>query len=376
MTSMLPGAATYWIAPAFEVVNDGQPLPRPEIVDTRISTDADQSFRSYQDAMAHFASPALPVGENLFWDHVWLDSRLRFPLVSTTRAIAITPRVANLGVRVATTLTYVRAEGGHTFSFEGDPGMIYLDARWTDAVRQFLRHGGTFISRGASILLFLFCLALPFRRYRDIAPAIVLFSAAILVALLSARFGFAPDAVWFRPLIATLETVAILLIAFANIAGRVTPRRRALFALCAGLVFGYSSAFSLATTLQFAGDHPAIATVAFYAGLVAVTLAVIALLIPAVSWLFSFARIEYLERIIVSALAADTAWGWLTDRWSQLTKVPFGVVFDAGILAPTLRLLAIAVLFAGLLWFVNEWLKSYRGADVELVTPRNGRTAA
>ncbi len=93
------------------------------------------------------------------------------------------------------------------------------------------------------------------------------------------------------------------------------------------------------------------------------------------SFLFSLARIEYIERIIVSALAADTAWGWLGDRWAQLRKIPFQLVFDAGVLAPALRALTVLVLFGGLLWFVNEWLKSLRVAGDES-TPQPERKTA
>jgi hypothetical protein len=90
------------------------------------------------------------------------------------------------------------------------------------------------------------------------------------------------------------------------------------------------------------------------------------------SYLFSRTRterIERIERIIVSALAADTAWGWLTERWSQLAKIPFGVVFETGAAAMILRALAGLVLLAGALWFLNEWLKSSRLGDTEAVPP-------
>jgi hypothetical protein len=376
VASMLPGAARYWIAPAFDAYESGVALGRPEVVAARIAITDDPSFTSYQTALAHFTTPELPPEQDLFWNNVWLDVHLRYPLTTSARAIAIDPKVAGLGVRVMTTISTDDPRGDvRTFSFDGDPGLIYLDARWSEAARQFVRHGVRFVARGAEPLLLLFCLVLPFRRYRDVTPAIVLYLVALLAGLVIARAGLVPDAVWFRPLVGTLATFAILLTAFANIAGRVTPRRRALLALCTGVVYGISSAFALAGTIQFGGSHPLIATLAFYGGLAAAVLAIVAVVVPVVGFLFSLARIERLERIIVSALAADTAWGWLGDRWTELRRIPVQVVFDAGVLALTLEALAGAVLFAGLLWFVNEGLKSRRGADEEFGREGTSRTA-
>jgi hypothetical protein len=375
--SMLPGAARYWIAGNFEVLDRGVPLPRPEVDATRISISSDQSFDAYQAALARFRAPDLPADEKVFWEQVWLDIRFRYSLRSDRAAIAIDPRVAGLGVRVTTELTYVELDGDvRGFSFEGDPGVIYLDPRWTDAGQQFLARGVRFVLRSADLLLFLFCLALPFRRYRRLLPAVVTFTGSLGLALLAAAFGFAPNALWFRPLIETLAAVSILLAAFSNIAGRVTPRRRALLALGAGFVYGCICAFHLGATIQFGGSHVAISTLAFGTGVVLATAGALALCVPTLSFLFSLARVENLERIIVSALAADTAWGWLSERWTQLWRIPFRLAFDAGVLALTLRGLAVLVLLAGLGWFVNEWLKSHSFADDELTAPQDRRTAA
>ena len=97
-----------------------------------------------------------------------------------------------------------------------------------------------------------------------------------------------------------LAAASILVAAFANIIGRVTPRRRALFALGAGSVFGFVSAASLGAGLQFGGAHVAVAEVAFGAGAVLTMASVMALLVPACPFLSSLASVEYLERIIVS----------------------------------------------------------------------------
>jgi hypothetical protein len=374
--SMLPGAARYWIAGLFEVLDGGVALPRPDVAGTRLSISSDQSFDSYSGALGRFRGPEL-LDENVFWEQVWLDIQFRYSVRSDRPAIAIDPKLAGLGVRVTTDLSYVEADGHvRAFSFEGDPGMIYLDPRWTDAGKQFLARGVRFVLRSADLLLFLFCLALPFRRYRHLLPAVVAFAGSLALALLAAAFGLAPNVLWFPPLIETLAAVSILLAAFSNIAGRVTPRRRALLALGAGCVFGCSCAFHLGRTIQFGGSYVAISTLAFGAGVELAIAGAVALCVPTLSFLFSLARIENLERIIVSALAADTAWGWLSERWAQLRRIPFPLVFDAGMLALTLRCLAVLILLGGLVWFVNEWLKAHKFADEELAAPHDRGTAA
>jgi len=45
----------------------------------------------------------------------------------------------------------------------------------------------------ADLLLFVFCLALPFRSYRRLLPAIATFAGSLVLALLASAAGFAPN---------------------------------------------------------------------------------------------------------------------------------------------------------------------------------------
>jgi len=376
--SMLPGASRYWIASCFDVYENGVPTAKPEITSARISATSDSSFDSYQNALAHFNAPDLPQESNVFWDQLWLDVRLEYPLRSDPPRIAIQPKLAGLGVRVSTDMKYVARDGGvRDFSFQGDPGLIYLDARPRDAAEQFLGWGFRFVLGNADFLLFVFCLALPFRRYRDVWPAVTAFAGALSLAFLASAIGLSLDAIWFHPLIETLTAIAVLLAAFANIAGRAMPRRRALFALASGFVFGFSCSFDYGAKVQFAGSHSAVSAISFGAGVLVALAFVVALLVPVLSFLFRFARTERVELIVVSALAADTSWSWLEERWALLSKVPFrALVFDAGLLVVILRCLTVLVLFGGVLWFADGWLKSHGFPSDEPSTRRKGHTAA
>lgn len=371
LKSMLPGAAKYWIAGTFSMAADGLTLPAPEVADTRISISSDKSFDVYETAQASFRAPDLAANEQVFWQQVWFDIRFLYALPPATPHLTITPHVASLGVRVLTSLTALNADGhSMTFAFEGDPGPIHLDPRWRDAVSRFITSGARLVAGSADFLLMIFCLVLPFRRYGRFLPVLVTLTGGLTLTLLVAATGFTPRTVWFDPLLETLATVFILLVALSNVVGRVTPRRRALFALAGGAIFGFLAAVRLTPELQFGGAHVAASQLAFGAGVLLASAAAVALLLPIGTLLFSFARVEPLERIIVSALAADTAWGWLADRWARLRKVPLEFHFDAALMAPALQALAVIVLLGGLVWFVNEWLKSQRFADDE-VAPRH-----
>ena len=373
LKSMLPGAARYWVARAFDVSDNRQALPVPQVADTRVSISGDQSFDSYRSAASHFSDPELPADEQLFWQQTWFDIRYLYELPAGEPRVVVTPRVADLGVRVSTRLTTIGAAGPpRTLSFDGDPGPIDLEPHTVDTLTQFLSRGARFVAGSADILLLLFCLVLPFRRYRQSSPVLISFAAALVVALALVAAGATPRTVWFGPLVDVVATICILLAALANIVGRVTPRRRALFGLGAGAVFGCFTAAALEPQLQFGGTHVAVAELAFGAGVVLAVTLVAGLLLPVTVLLFSFARVELLERVIVSALAADTAWSWLVDRWIRFRKVPLEPNFDATMMAPALRTLAVVVLIAGAVWFVNEWLKSLRFADEE-VAPRQSQ---
>ena len=362
LKSMLPGAARYWIADCFEVYEDGVLAPKPEIVQTRVSLNGDQSFNSYSQAVDHFNSADLRPDADVLSDQVWFDIRFEYPLHSSRPHLAIQPKIAGLGVRVSAALEYVEPGGSvRDFSFEGDPGMIYLDPRWEDAAKQFLAWGFRFVLRTTDFLLFLFCLALTLHRYDQISPAVAAFIGALSIALLASAFGLAPDAVWFHPLIETLSAVSIIWIALGNIIGRVTPQGRAVLALGTGFIYGFNCLFELSAKRQFGGPHVVVSAVAFTAGVALAVALVSALLVPVLTFLYRFARTERVEMIVVSALAADTAWGWLEERWRLLSKVPLHApAFDADLLVLVLRCLTILVLLGGLLWFADGWLKSRR----------------
>ena len=68
-------------------------------------------------------------------------------------------------------LRFVTPAGSvRAFQFPGDPGVVRLDPRWHQAALGFVRLGFFHILDGTDHLLFLFCLVIPFRRFRALDP--------------------------------------------------------------------------------------------------------------------------------------------------------------------------------------------------------------
>ena len=377
LQSMLAGMARYFIADVFQIFDEGVLMGRPEVEATRLSINSDPSFNAYSSAAERFRAPDLAAGESVFLESVWLDIDYRLAPISQNGSIVVVPKVASLGGTVSTELTYVAPDGtSRTFSFDGDPGAVYLDPRPHETVQQFLGRGLRFVSTNTDVLLILFCLALPFRHYRHVVPVVFTFGGALVAAMLVAASGLTPQSLWFPLLVNMLIAAGIVLAAAANIAGRVTPRRRALLALGLGALVGFACAFRFAGEAQFAASHPIAGGIAFGTSVLVAATVGLAALVPLLNSLFSFARVEPLERIIVSALAADTAWWWLSERWTALRRVPIQWSVDSSVIAAWMLMLAGVVLLIGVIWFVNEWLKRYAFADDEMTAPLGGWGAA
>src|SRR5437763_10119192 len=109
--------------------------------------------------------------------------------------------------------------GARAFEFAGDPGRVELDPRWHQAALQFVKLGFTHILDGTDHLLFLFCLVIPFRRFRSLVAVVTAFTVAHSITLFASAYNLAPAALWFPPLIETLIATSIVYMALENIVG-------------------------------------------------------------------------------------------------------------------------------------------------------------
>jgi hypothetical protein len=357
--SILPDAVNLWISGALDVYEGDIRLPKPVVLASRVSLESDRSFESYDAALAHLLGPRLTNDTNVAWDQVLLDTMLEYPIQSDRARFSIHSELARLGVRTVTVLRFLPPGGAvRAFEFTGDPGVVQLDPRWHQAAWRFVKLGFMHILDGTDHLLFLFCLVIPFRRFRALIPIVTAFTVAHSITLIASAYNFAPSALWFPPLIETLIACSIVYMALENIVGGATVHRRWMIAFGFGLVHGFGFSFALKETLQFAGSHLLTSLLGFNIGVELGQLLVLALLVPAIELLFRYVVAERMGTIILSALVAHTAWHWMIDRADQLRQFRFEwPIIDAAMLATALRVLMVIVLLAGLGWAARAVLR-------------------
>jgi len=349
---LLPAAAKLWIAGFIEVYEGDTLLPNLLVVSTRISLPSDASFLSYERALAHVTGPPLVDSTDVYWGQTMLDVVFESPITSDRSRFSIHPRLGRLGLRVVTILRFLPLGGEvRAFEIDGDPGIVRLDPRWHQAALNFVRLGFLHILDGTDHLLFLFCLVIPFRSLRALIPVVTAFTVAHSITLIASAYNFAPDFLWFPPLIETLIAASIVYMALENIVGASSFQRRWMMAFGFGLVHGFGFSFALRQSLQFAGSHLLTSLLSFNVGVELGQLLVLVLLIPVLQLFFRYAVAERMGTIILSAIVAHTAWHWMLDRGSVLRQFSFDwPALNAATLATLLRFLFVLVLLAGVLW--------------------------
>jgi HupE / UreJ protein len=344
--------ATSTVVDFIDVYEGGRKL-EPRVVAVRASIPADRSFEVYDQALAHITAPPRPYETDVFVAQGLLDAILEYPIESDRSDFSVHPDVQQLGVQVLTVLRFLPPDRPErAFILHNDPGRIRLDPSWWQAVSIFVAEGFFHILDGIDHLLFLLCLAIPFRQFRLLFPIVTAFTIAHSITLIASVYGMAPDALWLSPLVETLIAASIVYMALENI---VSPglRRRWAIAFAFGLVHGFGFSFAMRDTLQFAGSHLVTALLSFNAGVEIGQVVVLLLLIPSLEVLFRFGVAERIGTIVLSAIVAHTGWHWLLERGSQLILYRFEwPVFDAAFFALFLQWMMIAVALAGLAWLV------------------------
>ena len=349
----LQDAARLWLSRDLEIFEQDTRLPAPRLVAARASLPSDRSFVAYDTALAHVTGPPLAPDVTLYWNQALLDVLFEYPIASDRSTFSIRPTLGRLGIRVVTTVRYQPPAGAErAFELTGDPGLVRLDPRWHQAAWRFVQLGFSHILDGTDHLLFLFCLVIPFRRFRALAVIVTAFTIAHSMTLVAAASGFVPGALWFPPLIETLIAASIVYMALENIAGVNNVQRRWALAFGFGLVHGFGFSFALRETLQFAGSHLLTSLLAFNLGVELGQLFVLALLVPALTLWFRYVVAERMGTIILSALVAHTAWHWTADRWERLRQFDWPAP-NLLVVALGVRWLIAAVLAAALVWLVT-----------------------
>ena len=371
---LLPDAATLWLSEFIDVYEGEGKLPKPKVMATRLSLQSDRSFASYEQALAHVNAAPLSDDTNVVWDQTMLDVAFDYPIQSERSRFSImADGWWRLGLRVLTVFRFVAPNGAvRAFEFLDPPGLVHLDPRWYQAALNFVHLGFLHILSGTDHLLFLFCLVIPFRKFRSLIPIVTSFTVAHSITLIASAYNLAPDALWFPPLIETLIAMSIVYMALENIVGASTVHRRWMITFGFGLVHGFGFSFALRQTLQFAGSHMLTSLLSFNVGVELGQLLVLVLLIPMLEGLFRFVVAERMGTIILSALVAHIGWHWMVDRGEVLTRFHFQwPVIDAAFLASALRWLMALVAIAGVMWLITVLgrLRAARNSEGKVEAP-------
>ncbi len=368
---VLSSAARWWIAGNIALYEGETRLAQPEVVETRVSLPSDNSFASYEGAWAHVTGGRLPDDTQVFRDQAMLDVLFDYPIHSDRSNFAAHSTLARLGERVSTELRFIAPDDVvRTFEYKGDPGLFRLDPLWYQTVQRFLPLGLFEVLKGTDYLLFLFCVALLFRKFLALIPFAAAFTIAYSITLIASSYNLATDALWFQPLIETLTAISIVYTAFENIVfivgeGSLMRRERVGWALAFlfGLIYGFGFSFALRQALQFAGSHVLVSVLSFNIGLELGLVLVLAAFIPALRLALRFTAAQRMETIILSALAADTGWHRFTDRAGQLSQFSFRwPAFDAELIASAMIWLTIFLAVGGLACLVLAVLRHRRGS--------------
>jgi hypothetical protein len=352
----LRDASTLWIGDDVSVFEGDTKLGPQTVHAVRATPADDKSFESYETAAALLVAPQATVDVSV--PTGYLDVLFTYPIQSAASRFAIEPRWGRLGQRAVTVVRLVLPGGAiRAFEFQGNPGRVELDPRWFQAAWRFVKLGFEHILDGTDHLLFLFCLVIPFRRFRSLVTIVTAFTVAHSITLIASAYNLGPDSLWFPPLIETLIATSIVYMALENIVG-ASLHRRWLITFGFGLVHGFGFSFALKQTLQFAGSHLLTSLLSFNIGVELGQLLVLLLLIPALDLLFKRVVAERVGTIILSGLVAHTGWHWMTERYSAFSQYDLSLPeFTPAFIAELLRYAMVLVALAGVLWVLSLFMK-------------------
>ncbi len=316
----LRDAITLWIAGPVEIYENNARVGSPRLAAVKASLESDRSFVAYRDALAHITGETKSIGD-VPVEQVMLDAVLEYPIQSASSDFSIRPKLDKLGMTVVTVLWFLPSQGTvRAFEYTGDAGLVRLDPSWLQAALTFVRLGFFHILDGTDHLLFLFCLVIPFRQFKQLSLIVTSFTVAHSITLIASAFNLAPSALWFPPLNETLIAASIVYMALENIVGGASVNRRWMITFGFGLVHGFGFSFALHETLQFAGSHLVTSLLAFNVGVELGQILVLLVLVPALALLFRYVVAERIGTIILSALVAHTGLHWMLERWDVLRK--------------------------------------------------------
>jgi hypothetical protein len=308
------GART-WVAPLVRLYEDDKPLLEPQVIAVRMTQMPDGDFATYEKALQHIHRDRSS-GDGLFTqDEAAVDVELSTPIRSELSNFSIEPRFARVGVRVTTSLAFLRRAGGiRQFEFEGDPERVYLDPGLADAILRFFRDGYRHLFSASDYLLFLLSLGLICRTTRQLARFAILMVLSQSAAFLGAAFGLWISSPWAEALWGVLVAATVVYAGFEAIARQASQRTQAVVSIVSGLIFGTGYWFAFRPEMQFGGTHKLASVLAFDIGIQTVQVCILAASVAATRILLRQTRAREVAAIICAAIVLRISWHHMLDR--------------------------------------------------------------
>ena len=314
----------------------------------RLSLPSDRSFETYDSALRHVAEP-VSADTEIYVDQGYVDAHIVYPLQSPNGEISFrTTAAPELGDALKVTIRYQPMQGGaRTLLTNSTNGTVALNPTWWRAAGGFVALGMEHILTGYDHLLFLLCLIIPVRGWRQIVTVVSTFTIAHSFTLIGSAFHLAPSGAWFPPFVETTIAASIVYMGLENIMG-IDFVRRVLVTGLFGLVHGFGFSYGLQENLQFAGTHLLVSLFAFNIGIEMGQLLVLAFMLPALMLIRRYVLAGRVGMIILSALIAHTAWHWMLDRGEALLNAPWPRPTIAGMAVTLFWLAGIIAAVAGI----------------------------
>jgi HupE / UreJ protein len=357
----LKDAANVYISENMRFFADRKDLGHPQLLKTRVVHVGDKSFVEFDSALSHLNGPPQSNAEQIYWKQAFFDVLVSYSNLPANAKLSLDANLDRLGLETHTVLRFLPpGTPERAFNYTGDPGLIQLEPSGWYAFSRFVRLGFEHILAGVDHLLFLFCLVIPERSVRSLIPVVTAFTIAHSITLISSAFGFTPAALWFPSLIETLIALSILYMAIENMLGPKLQRRW-LIVFCFGLVHGFGFSFILADRMQFAGSHLVSALLAFNVGVELGQLLVLVITVPLLRLVFRYFPSEKTCTVVLSAIAAHSAWHWFTERGSELLAYRWEApTLDAAFFAAAMRWAMLILASVSVLWVLNELFKRWQ----------------
>ena len=342
---------------------DGRRL-LPSSIAGSLAPLSDRSFEDFHRAIAQIAAAPAPDTE-ISYEAGYLHAHFIYPIASPKSVFAIENLIgADLGDTVKLTIRFIPLDGSsRAMVISGGSDRVRLDPAWYEASFSFIKLGVEHILSGIDHMLFLLCLVIPFRRVKPLIPIITAFTLGHSITLIGAAYNLAPLGAWFPPFVEAAIAATIFYMAIENIVG-ASLRRRWIIAALFGLVHGFGFADILKEQLQFAGSYLLVSLLSFNIGIEIGQLAVLCVFVPALALLFRGAMSGRMGIMVLSAIVANVAWQWMTERGKIFWQTPWPQVTGPGLMVLARWVLALA-LAIGAATFLSKWLDRRHPALIE-----------